>query len=754
MNLGGFGSSFKSPEDSAFKRGGFAGRSQTTFKALRRLHGQNLESKGLNDITDAFQQFVTRARFFSIGKLRRTWSHSAVEFMKYRRLLPMLLADGERMDPSETDDFDAALAFQAASKDDRKIVVSNISPRVTQTQLQSFFSQFGKVSNCSLPLTERRSVFATLPKNPKHCGSAVIIFKRKEDADKAKSATEEELKLYDQVMHVSAYSSSKKRSTKGAMIIPAEDNKDEGTSMSRASSTQSLTASTISASGNSPFPLDTLPDKVLERIISFLPIIDTIRCEMVNKRWMELSMSSWSHINTLILARETYGFARFFQGQGSIRNSHLKALLRRGGLYLKSLNLSGISHLMNGSALQLISSLCPNLKDLNISGLASSPSELNELSEALPTLEKISYIDMANASDKAFWFLLKGCGRSVKFVDFRGARRLHGRCFKLVGPELEQLYLDGSYQIDAMAFEDLCTFAPGLKELRANECYRISDENLSMVSRTMADLQALTLCGDRFSALTSTGLLHISHIHSLTELALDFNPLVDDRLLEAISCELKSLTALSLANAGTDQSISAKGINSISKLTNLSQLDASFLAAVSSSSIWDILTDCKQLELLQLRNCTFLSNDAVFQMAKCHNVKHVDLSGSILVTTEAIQNFIKAFPSGDNKPQITIVIGGTAAESSSLSVRGSRVVVDLSDYSSLVHLPSEDPSVLKMGTSQSVDNSDNEDEFEKLTAQRSFYIDAICGEEESPIEDVEELKKWAEREAKELGLIK
>ncbi|KIH55944.1 hypothetical protein ANCDUO_13885 [Ancylostoma duodenale] len=40
------------------------------FKALRRLHGQNLESRGLNDMSEAFQSFVTRARFFSVGKLR------------------------------------------------------------------------------------------------------------------------------------------------------------------------------------------------------------------------------------------------------------------------------------------------------------------------------------------------------------------------------------------------------------------------------------------------------------------------------------------------------------------------------------------------------------------------------------------------------------------------------------------------------------------------------------------------------------
>ncbi|VDP29192.1 unnamed protein product, partial [Heligmosomoides polygyrus] len=114
------------------------------FKALRRLHGQNLESKGLNDMTEAFQSFVTRARFFSVGKLRRTWSHSAAEFIKYRRLLPMLLADGQQFNSAETDDFDASLAFHAKSKEERKVVVANVPSKVTSSQLQSFFSKFGK----------------------------------------------------------------------------------------------------------------------------------------------------------------------------------------------------------------------------------------------------------------------------------------------------------------------------------------------------------------------------------------------------------------------------------------------------------------------------------------------------------------------------------------------------------------------------------------------------------------------------------
>ncbi|VDK81795.1 unnamed protein product [Cylicostephanus goldi] len=66
-------------------------------------------------------------------------------------------------------------------------------------------------------------------------------------------------------------------------------------------------------------------------------------------------------------------------------------------------------------------------------------------------------------------------------------------------------------------------------------------------------------------------------------------------------------------------------------------------------------------------------------------------------------------------------------------------------------MPDRQASSFKLGTQSDDDLSD--DEFESLTAQRSFYIDAVCGEEDSPIEDERSLQEWAEREARNLGLI-
>lgn len=40
------------------------------FESLRRLHGQNLENQGLNNLTEAFQTFMTRVKLLSVGKIR------------------------------------------------------------------------------------------------------------------------------------------------------------------------------------------------------------------------------------------------------------------------------------------------------------------------------------------------------------------------------------------------------------------------------------------------------------------------------------------------------------------------------------------------------------------------------------------------------------------------------------------------------------------------------------------------------------
>uniref|UniRef100_A0A8L8KUE9 F-box domain-containing protein n=1 Tax=Heligmosomoides polygyrus TaxID=6339 RepID=A0A8L8KUE9_HELPZ len=458
-----------------------------------------------------------------------------------------------------------------------------------------------------LPREDRRhSLFGTMPKHTKNCGMATITFKKAEDAAKARNAPREELKFYEQYMVVSAYVSKRKG---GKGVVLTDDTKDEMYDLSRASSNQSLASTTMSNSGYEIAP------NALERIAAYLSVNDTIRMERVSKRCMEASM---------------------------------KAILRRAGVHLKSL-------------------------DLDLSGVRASWEALCDLGESLTNLKRLTYRDMDNASDKAFWYLIKGCGRCLQFIDLRGCRRLHGRCFRLFGNQLEQLYLDGCLHIDEMALEDLCTCAGGLKELRVNDCYKITDENLSMISRMLCDLRVFTLCGDRFERLTTAGLSHISNMTAL------------------------HLKTLSLSNAGSDQTLTGKGITAIAQLTELEQLDLSSLAAVRSGVLLEVAYSCRSISLLQLRNCVYLSDDGVKGLVRAKKLRHLDLSGSILITNESVQEFIKGFPTEEGKKPVTIVVGGTAADPARLSMRGSRVVVDFSDYTSILSMQDAQNASFKIG---------------------------------------------------------
>lgn len=78
---------------------------------------------------------------------------------------------------------------------------------------------------------------------------------------------------------------------------------------------------------------------------------------------------------------------------------------------------------------------------MDISGINVSPNSLRSLSESLIKLKKISYRNMINADEKHFWGLFKTNAQNYCFIDLRGCVKLRGRCFKLFGSELEEVFL-------------------------------------------------------------------------------------------------------------------------------------------------------------------------------------------------------------------------------------------------------------------------------------------------------------------------
>lgn len=119
-------------------------------------------------------------------------------------------------------------------------------------------------------------------------------------------------------------------------------------------------------------------------------------------------------MNRLCLAREGES-PRGFGKHRPLRNSHLRMILRRAGPHLRGFDLSGVVHLLDDKALAVIASNCPQLKELDISGLSAGWEALSELSEGLRHLEKLCYRDMINIGDKVEPFRSKAIISSSLF---------------------------------------------------------------------------------------------------------------------------------------------------------------------------------------------------------------------------------------------------------------------------------------------------------------------------------------------------
>uniref|UniRef100_A0A915E3E3 F-box domain-containing protein n=1 Tax=Ditylenchus dipsaci TaxID=166011 RepID=A0A915E3E3_9BILA len=678
-------------------------RPQAMFKTLRRLHGHNLEHQGLNNLNEAFQTFVTRAKFFSLGRLRRTWSHSAVEFMKYRRLLPMLVADesdvGSAFDDFNMNDHRASLSARPVKQEDRRITVMNVLER-----------------------SKRAKYLRKIEDTPLH-----IKFKDEQSAEKAKRARPDELTFYGQEMRVLSYlptgnrrrtTSSQYTTTSDSAVLSSGDQGLSGIAFmtgppSGANTSEncegklSRSSSTASAGTSTSFSLfDELPLKVLERVFRFLEPIDRVRLERVNKSWLEAAAKAWCQCEHLSFSVDDTSATKQFDSRNPLRNSHLTCFLRRCGPHLKSLNLSNTSNLLDDRAVEEIGHQCPHLLELDLSGVSASPNALRSLSESLLLLHKMCYRGMRNSDERHFWSLFKSNAKSIRHVDLRGCVQLRGRCFKLFGGELEEVLLDGCRKIDDEVIEDMCLRFNGLKVLRLDGCDQLTDESISLISRNLSELTNLSLNGDHFPKMTSDNLLNLARLESLRSISFDYNFLVNSELIKALVVGIPDLHSFSIAFAGSDTTVSEEALIEMSKWKRLIEVDISGLAAVNNSVFQSLCNSCLKLEKIVVRNCSYLGDKGVEAIA--HNqeghsltrIQHIDLSGCILITCKSIQTIVNTFKKSNDEKKaaskmITLIVGGTVCEPNQIrGAAGSNV----GHIKSMVHVSFADYSALNFGS--------------------------------------------------------
>lgn len=143
----------------------------------------------------------------------------------------------------------------------------------------------------------------------------------------------------------------------------------------------SSTSGTIAHVGvdlTTPSLFDEFPPRVLERILAHVDAEERVRFERVNKRWLEAAAAAWAHCHRL-----TFGS----HSNRPLLHAHVRAFLARCGVHLRALDVSALAtagHLLDADQAVLeIAQQCPNLEELDLSGISASPDTFRALSESL-----------------------------------------------------------------------------------------------------------------------------------------------------------------------------------------------------------------------------------------------------------------------------------------------------------------------------------------------------------------------------------
>ncbi|CEF59497.1 RNA recognition motif domain and F-box domain and Glycosyl transferase, family 43 and Nucleotide-binding, alpha-beta plait domain-containing protein [Strongyloides ratti] len=746
------------------------------MKTLNRINAQNLESGGLNNFSEAFQSFMTRVKFFSVGRLRRTYSSSALEFMKYRTLLPMIVGN-ECDNGSSFDNFDSDIYSKKCDDLDNgyeKVIVSNIPLKVSTTQCKAFFSKYGKIISCDLSFDDRSNTTGTSSKSGfKVTSTAVITFASKEDVEKLLIAEPEDLKLYGHIMKVDKADLSLKKSVS---IIKSPNtnhgilsfdnsftNIDNGiiNRFSRTPSSNSL--STSNSLNEKIVSWNGLPNKAIQKILSYLTHIECLKLERVNKKWLEAGIKVWTQTTTISF-KDHKKIGRIFTKEKPLTLEILKQFLQRGGINLKKLDLSSVPNTLDESAFIVIGKYCKLLETLDISGIHSTIKNIIFLGEYL-NIKYLSYRNMTNIDEKCFWYLIKGFFDTLVSVDFRGCKMLRGQCFISLTNSLEKLYLDGCYALEARAIEDVCMQAQGLKVLKLNGCFNITDEYISLIGRTLLDLEVFSLHGDGYKYLSPSSLTCLTLLKNLVELSFDYNSLVNDDFIIALCKSNRNIKKLSFAYSGDENSITSDGLSTIRNLNQLMYLDLSGLLGIDINCLSNIINECKKLSECYLRNCPNLNDLALecfINASEC--ISKIDVSACLGISNKSIQKILKHFTLENKKSKIIVlVVGSTAVQIELLRIRNSRVILDLNDSSSLPLDIFTNPSIKEFEGIEKIINNEmenkkndideNDGHCNIMDVKKSYIVGALTGIDESPVfNSHEEMVEWAKKEAANLNI--
>lgn len=341
-------------------------------------------------------------------------------------------------------------------------------------------------------------------------------------------------------------------------------------------------SSTALREGPSNGYFDKLPYELIQLILNHLTLPDLCRlaqtCKLLNQhccdplQYIHLNLQPyWAKLNDTSLeflqARCTlvqWLNLSWTGNRGFISVAGFSRFLKVCGSELVRLELS-CSHFLNETCLEIISEMCPNLQDLNLSSCDKLPPQ-------------------------AFSHIAKLCG-------------------------LKRLVLYRT-KVEQTALLSILNFCSDLQHLSLGSCVMIEDYDVtaSMIGAKCKKLRTLDLW--RCKNITESGIAELaSGCPLLEELDLGWCPTLQSSTgcFARLARQLPNLQKLFLT---ANRSVCDTDIEELaSNCTRLRQLDILGTRMVSPASLRKLLESCKDLSLLDVSFCSQIDNRAVLELS-------------------------------------------------------------------------------------------------------------------------------------------
>ncbi|XP_066993026.1 F-box/LRR-repeat protein 20 isoform X2 [Anabrus simplex] len=543
----------------------------------------------------------------------------------------------------------------------RKLFIGNLPNKISHHDLRFIFSQFGRVKSCHI----------SRKKNGGRKNYGFVTFQFPEDALLALNAPAQSYYLNGHQLIVAPADSwhqpielpDGRVQWRRNRANPNEDEEHEKLAI-RNSVSKPLPCEDEEID-ESKCKVHILNDDCLMHIFSFLSQRERIRIERVCKRWQATALSMWVYEQHLEIS------SLFPRGKTLPNFIRLNGLLQRCGPNLSSLDLTCKPHELKGNVLSLVAKYTPNLRCLNLSGVALNSSGISALSKVSHQLRHLNLGCCSGLQDRDLQNLFLKCPL-LETVILSHNNHLTGKfLLGLKKSNLTTLVLNECNNIHSRVLVIGLQNLKKLETLSLNSCINLTGGDVADIVKTVPHLTSLSI--ERYFPLMNNTALHsLNLLHDLVSLQLGLNPAVNDKVLEVISkscLKLKKLdiTGCTIPASGDSASLTDRGLKYLARLPCLENLSASYLADVSDDAL-DTIADKGLLKVLKCRGCpTFTDAGCMRVVALCTELELFDFSGCDYVSELTINAAKDAVKLRTNNVKLTLIVGGTKITSDVLN---------------------------------------------------------------------------------------